>query len=282
MALVAPLFVPADRPERVEKALTLGADAVIIDLEDAVAPAGKAAARQAVVEVLRSVTPGCAVYVRVNGLGQPDDLAADVEGLASCWSAVDGVVVPKVETAEDVHRVGELVPGKRLVPIVESARGIENAPSIAAATPRVATLVFGVADLSAELGVVPTAEGLELLAARSRVVLACAMARVAKPVDGPWLVVGDEAGLATSAAQARRLGFGGKAAIHPAQLPAIRAAFGPSADEVAWARRVLAAFDQAVRDGVGAVKLADGTFIDVPVAERARGILRASETGDAA
>ena len=123
---------------------------------------------------------------------------------------------------------------------------------------------------------------LELLAARSRLVLACAIARVGQPVDGPWLVVGDEEGLAASAAHARRLGFGGKAAIHPAQLPAIRAAFAPTADEIGWARRVVAAFDVARRDGVGAVQLDDGTFIDVPVAERARSILRASETGDGA
>jgi len=282
VALVDPLFVPADRPDRVEKAMTLGAGAVIIDLEDAVAPSGKAAARQAVVEVLRSVRPVCPVYVRVNRPGEPDILAADVDGLAPCWPVVDGVVVPKAESPADVHRVAGLLPGKRLLPIVETAAGVEHAPLIAAATPDVATLVFGVADLSAELGVVPTADGLELLAARSRLVLACAIARVGKPVDGPWLVVGDEEGLAASAAHARRLGFGGKAAIHPAQLPVIRAAFAPTADEIGWARRVLAAFDVARRDGVGAVQLDDGTFIDVPVAERARSILRASGAGDGA
>jgi citrate lyase subunit beta / citryl-CoA lyase len=273
--LVDPLFVPADRPDRVEKAMKLGVDAVIVDLEDAVAPAAKAAARAALAELLAMVgpAPGCAVLVRVNGR-QPDLLEADVAGLEGCWPAVAGVVVPKAESADDVRSVGaRLPPGLPLLPIIESALGVEQAPAIATATPQVATLVFGPADLSAELGVVPSADGPELLYARSRVVLACALARIARPVDGPWLVLGDEAGLEASAAQSRRLGFGGKAAIHPAQLPAIRAAFAPTADEVGWARRVVAAFDAAEAGGVGAVRLDDGTFIDAPVAARARSIL---------
>lgn len=279
MTPVAPLFVPADRPDRVEKALKLGVDAVIVDLEDAVAPAQKAFARKALAELLGGTTPECGVYVRVNGPGEPELLAADIEALTPCWTAVDGVVLPKAESADDVHCLDRLLPAKRLVPIVESALGVENAPSIAGASASVVTLVFGVADLSAELGVVPSADGLELLAARSRLVLACAQARIAKPIDGPWLVLDDEAGLTASAAHARRLGFGGKAAIHPAQLRAIRAAFAPTADEVAWARRVVAAFEAADEAGVGAVRLDDGTFIDAPIAARARSILHASKVG---
>ena len=271
--LVDPLFVPADRPDRVGKAMKLGVAAVLIDLEDAVAPARKAFAREATVEVLRAAAPECAVYVRVNGPAEPDLLAADVEGLASCWHAVDGVVVPKVGTADDVRRVDGLVPGKRLVPIVETALGVENAPSIAAATPNVVTLVFGCADLSAELGVVPSAEGVELLMARSRIVMACALAGVAKPVDGPWLILDDEDGLGVSARHARRLGFGGKAAIHPRQLPTIREAFAPGPEELAWARRVVDAFSEAEEAGIGAVRLGDGTFVDAPIAQRARSIL---------
>lgn len=278
MTPVAPLFVPADRPDRVEKALKLGVDAVIIDLEDAVAASQKAFARKALAELLGGTTPACAVYVRVNRPGEPELLAADLEALTPCWEAVDGVVLPKAESADDVHRLDRLLPGPtHLAPIVESALGVENALSIARASESVATLVFGVADLSAELGVVPSADGLELLAARSRLVLACAQARIAKPIDGPWLVLDDEAGLATSAAHARRLGFGGKAAIHPAQLAAIRAAFAPSADEVAWARRVVAAFEKADQAGVGAVRLDDGTFVDAPIAARARSILHAAK-----
>ena len=111
---------------------------------------------------------------------------------------------------------------------------------------------------------------------RSRVVMACAAAGLARPIDGPWLNLDDETGLEVSARHARRLGFGGKTAIHPRQLPAIRAAFAADADEVAWARRVVAAFEEAEGAGVGAVRLADGTFVDAPVADRARSILRAS------
>ena len=187
MSLVDPIFVPADRPDRVDKAMKLGVDAVIIDLEDAVAPANKPLARKAAAELLRETTPECAVYVRVNGPGEPDLLAADIEGLAPGWPAVDGVVLPKAESADHVRHLAGLVPGKRLVPIVETALGIEHAASIAAATPPGGTLLFGPADLSAELGIVPTADGLELLMARSRVVMACAAAGLARPIDGPWL-----------------------------------------------------------------------------------------------
>lgn len=258
-----------------------GADAVVIDLEDAVAPAQKAAARELTAGLLADVQGPCAVLVRVNGPGDPDLLAADIEGLRPCWPAIDGVVLPKAESPEQIrHLEGLLVAAgspSKVVPIVETARGVEEAARIAAASPRVATLVFGSADLSAQLGVVPTPQGLELLMARSRVVLACALAGLAKPIDGPWLVLGDAAGLAESARQARRLGFGGKAAIHPQQLAAIREAFSPTAEEVDWARRVLDAFDASMESGVGAVKMADGTFVDAPVADRARSILRSSK-----
>ncbi|HEV8623103.1 MAG TPA: CoA ester lyase [Acidimicrobiia bacterium] len=281
LPLVDPLFVPGDRPERVRKAVELGVDAVIIDFEDAVAPGQKAMARQVTADLLRELRTGCCVLVRVNGPGDPDLLAADVEALHPCWVAVDGLVLPKAESPDQVRHLEALLVSAgsqaSVVPIVETARGVENAVRLAAASPRVATLVFGSADLSAELGVVPSAEGLELLMARSRVVLACAAAGLARPIDGPWLVLDDDAGLAESARQARRLGFGGKAAIHPQQLAAIREAFSPTADEVAWARRVLDAFDASLESGVGAVKLADGTFVDAPVADRARSILRSSK-----
>jgi len=281
LPLVHPLFVPGDRPERVEKAFQSGTDAVIIDFEDAVAPARKAEARAMSVELLGRVSPDCGVLVRVNGFATPDLLAADLEALRPRWGAVDAVVLPKAESAEQIRHLDGLLAAAgattTVVPILESARAIEDAGAIAAASPRVAALLFGSADLSAELGVVPTAEGLELLMARSRLVLASAAAGIAKPIDGPWLVLDDPDGLAASARQARRLGFGGKAAIHPEQLPAIRAAFAPTADEVDLARRVLDAFEESEASGVGAVKLADGTFIDAPVADRARSILRSSE-----
>jgi citrate lyase subunit beta/citryl-CoA lyase len=279
---VDPLFVPADRPDRVAKAMGEGVDAVIVDLEDAVAAANKATARDLVVELLRDIAADrpCAVLVRVNSRSDGGHLERDIEALRPCLDAVDGLVLPKVESAGDLrHLSGLLARPVPVIPLVETARGIDQAVEIAAATPAGGTLLFGPADLSAELGVVPSPDGLELLVARSHVVMACALARLPKPIDGPYLVVGDEDGMATSARHARRLGFGGKAAIHPRQLAAIRAAFAPTPDEVAWARRVVAAYEEAVRAGIGAVRLEDGTFVDVPVAERARAILRTGTGG---
>jgi citrate lyase subunit beta/citryl-CoA lyase len=281
LPLIDPIFVPGDRPERVQKAVDLGVDAVIIDFEDAVAPAQKATARQLTSELLRELRPDCGIAVRVNGLENPDALVADIEALRSCWDAVNAVMLPKADSPDQIHALEEMLAAAgseaSILPLVETARGVEDAVRIAAATPRVTTLVLGPADLSSELGVVPTPEGLELLMARSRLVLACAAAGRARPIDGPWLVLNDDAGLAVSARQARLLGFGGKASIHPQQLAAIREAFSPSDAEVAWAQEVLDAFEESLAAGVGAVKLSDGTFIDAPVADRARSILRSSK-----
>ena len=281
LPLIDPLFVPGDRPERVQKAVDLGVDAVIIDFEDAVAPAQKATARQLTGDLLQELRPDCSIGVRVNGMEDADALAADIEALRSCWAVVDAVMLPKADSPDQIRQLEALLEAAEsqasILPLVETARGIEDAVRIAAASPRVATLVLGPADLSAELGVVPTPQGLELLMARSRLVLACAAAGRARPIDGPWLVLNDEAGLAESARQARLLGFGGKASIHPQQLAAIREAFSPSAEEVAWAQEVLDAFEESMAAGVGAVKLGDGTFIDAPVADRARSILRSSK-----
>jgi citrate lyase subunit beta/citryl-CoA lyase len=281
LSLIDPLFVPGDRPERVHKAVELGVDAVIIDFEDAVAPAQKATARRLTGDLLQELRPDCSIAVRVNGLEDPDALAADIEALRSCWSVVDAVMLPKADSPGQIRQLEELLAAAgsqaSILPLVETARGIDDAVRIAAASPRVATLVLGPADLSAELGVVPTPEGLELLMARSRLVLACAAAGRARPIDGPWLVLNDDAGLAEAARRARLLGFGGKASIHPQQLPAIREAFSPSGEELAWAQEVLHAFEKSLAAGVGAVKLADGTFIDAPVADRARSILRSSK-----
>ena len=281
LPFIDPIFVPGDRPERVQKAVDLGVDAVIIDFEDAVAPAQKATARQLTSDLLRELRSGCSIAVRVNGLENHDALVADIEALRPCWDAVDAVMLPKADSPDQIRQLEEMLAAAgsqtSILPLVETARGVEDAVGIAGASPRVATLVLGPADLSSELGVVPTPEGLELLMARSRLVLACAATGRARPIDGPWLVLNDEAGLATSARQARLLGFGGKASIHPQQLTTIRAAFSPSAEEVAWAQEVLAAFEESLTAGVGAVKLSDGTFIDAPVAERARSILRSSK-----
>jgi citrate lyase subunit beta / citryl-CoA lyase len=254
------LFVPATRPERVAKAQASGAHQVIVDLEDAVAPADKDAARAEVAAL--SVEGGC--LVRINGPGTPfhdDDLAA-IAGLG--W--VTGVVVPKVGSGDDLAAVSSRLPdGVALLPLIESAVAIRAVDDIAdgGAT----RLLLGSADYSADLGVEPGAEVLAY--PRSRLVVASAAAGLAPPVDGPALRLDDPAGLAAEAALARSLGFTGKLCIHPAQVGPVNDAFAPRPDEVAWARDLLEAAEAA---GTG-VFVHDGTMVDAPVLRRARRIL---------
>jgi len=282
------LFVPGDRPARIRKALSSGAEAVAVDLEDAVAEAAKDGARQQAVETLLAETSPAAAMVRVNGVGTPH-LAADVPALAPLLGRLAAVVLPMVESAEDLaafdtlltpveREAGLEVGSTRVLATTETAGGILRAREIAGASPRVLTLLFGSADLTHQLGVAPTATGEELATARSTVVLAAAAAGLAKPLDGPYLVLDDEAGLQTATQAARRLGFGGKAVIHPAQLPVVTRGFAPTPEELAWARAVDEAFTDAEERGRSAVRLADGTFIDYPIANRARKLLAATTT----
>jgi citrate lyase subunit beta/citryl-CoA lyase len=266
------LFVPGDRPDRVAKAAQRGADAVAVDLEDAVAPATKEQARQLTFEYLRGARPS-RTTVRVNSWDS-GELEHDIERLAEVLPAVDAVFLPKASGADQVARFARLLgrsvgdSGPAVVPIVETAVGVFEARAIASASPRVRTLLFGVADLAADLGVRPTADGGELAFARAQVVLAAAAAGLAAPIDGPYLVLGDDDGLARSAAAARELGYGGKAVIHPDQIEPVHAAFAPRPAEIAWAEEVLA----AAADG-GAARLADGSFVDQPIVRRARHVL---------
>ncbi|MGH3357622.1 MAG: HpcH/HpaI aldolase/citrate lyase family protein [Nocardioidaceae bacterium] len=276
------LFVPGDRPDRIAKAVGYPTDVVVVDLEDAVADGMKEQAR----DVARRATatlehPSVRLMVRVNPVDSPW-FADDVAALEPLLNQLSAVVLPKA-TADDVRRLEVLLTrlesatlatrGTGILPIVETAAGVLDAAGIAVGSERVETLVFGVADLSAELRIEASAEGDELLHARSHMVLACAAAGRTPPVDGPYLRLDDPDGLETSVAHARRLGFGGKAVIHPRQLDAVTAAFSPNRTEVAWARAVDAAYSAAEQTGRGAVRLDDGTFVDQPVARRARAIL---------
>jgi citrate lyase subunit beta/citryl-CoA lyase len=283
------LFVPGDRPDRIAKALTSGAEAVVVDLEDAVAESAKDQARASAVRSLSEVPEtGAVVMVRCNAVGT-SHFAADVAALAPLLGRLAAVVLPMVAGPRDVEALDEELRrleeaasveprSTRIVPTVETAAAVLDARAIAGASPRVLTLLFGSADLSHQLGVTPTAAGAELATARSSVVLAAAAAGVGRPLDGPYLVLDDQEGLETSARTARDLGFGGKGLIHPAQLPTVSRLFSPTAEEIAWAREVDAAFSSAERNGRSAVRLADGTFVDYPVAYRARALLHATDT----
>lgn len=262
------LFVPGDRPERFEKALASGADAICIDLEDAVAPDRKALARSSVSRFLAEPREeGPDVVVRLND-PDSDSWKPDVQAVSS--HRPDALMIPKVRNEDGVKWAADVFGGgMKLLPLIETAQGLDNVTWIAAATPAVSGLVFGGFDLALELGAAPEWE--PLLYARSRVVHAAALNGVAA-IDMPSRDVDDLDALRAEARRARRMGFGGKAAIHPDQVPAIAEVFAPSGDEVAWARRVVAAAEQG---GEGAV-MVDGQMVDRPIAEAARRILAAA------
>lgn len=283
------LFSPGDRPDRVTKALASTAGTVAIDLEDAVAMSSKERARLGLVRVLgRALGPQAPnVAVRVNGV-ESAFFDADILALEKVLGSVDLVILPMTSSAGDVRKLAEaldvaearagLVRGSTgILPLVETAAGILAAPAIASCDERVVTLTFGPADLSNELGVRPTAEGSELLHARSHVVLASAAAGCRRPIDGPFLDLGDQKGLIQSAQSARALGYGGKQVIHPSQLETVWEVFAPDPVELSWARQVVEAFERAEDQGISAIRLDDGTFVDYPVAYRARRIIKEQE-----
>ena len=259
------LFCPGSRPERFVKAVASGADAVIADLEDAVAPAEKDEARGQVVAWLRAErTPGVACCVRVNALGTVSGLR-DVLAIVESGAAPDYLVVPKTESAEVLGLLDTCLSGPcartRLLPLVESARGLAMADALAGQS-RVAGLLFGGADLAAELGAEMSWE--PLLFARARLVQAAATAGIAV-VDVPCLALDDGDALREETSRARRMGFTGKLAIHPGQVATINTAYSPTDAELERARRVIAAGDAAG----GGVAVVDGRMVDAPVVRAA-------------
>ena len=267
------LFVPGDRPDRIASAHARGADVVVVDLEDAVAVSEKERIRASVMEQLARGQPAGPTMVRVNARGTPwfdGDLAA----LAPVLDRLAGILLPKVSSADDVRAAeAELSAPVPLLPLIETASGVLEAHAIAAASEQVHMLMFGSADLSAELGVTPTPDGIELLHARSHVVLASAAVGIRAPLDGPYLRLGDPDGLAVATRAARLLGFGGKGVIHPEQIAAVHEEFTVSPSQSEWATEVTAALEAAIAAGSGVARLGDGTFVDEPIARRARMLL---------
>ena len=250
------LFVPGSRPERFDKALAAGADAVIVDLEDAVAPADKLSARESVHAWLR---PERAVIVRINAADTPW-FAGDITLCAR--PGVAAVMLPKAERAEIIAAL--VASGaKGVLPLIESAAGFAALATLAAA-PGVQRLVFGSIDFQLDLGLRDAFED-ELLYFRSQIVLASRLAGLAAPIDGVSTAIDDAEALHTDVQRARRLGFGGKLCIHPKQVAGVHRGFAPSADELAWAQRVLAASAAAG----GAAIAVDGKMVDKPLLLRA-------------
>lgn len=254
------LFVPASRPERYAKALEAGADAVIIDLEDAVAPTDKHGARAALAAWLDPAQP---VLVRINAADTPW-FAADLELLAR--PGISGVVLPKAEHPDDVLAASHAGGGLPVLPLIESALGFEQRLALAHAD-RVGRLIFGHLDFQADLDMRATED--ELLPFRVALVLASRLAGIAAPIDGVTTAIDDAELLQADALRSRRLGFGGKLCVHPRQVALVNRCFAPGADEIAWAQRVIAA-DAA---SGGAAVAVDGKMVDRPVVLRAQAIL---------
>ena len=251
------LFVPADRPDRFAKAASSGADAIILDLEDAVGPRDKSLARRHAGDWL-SEHPA---HVRINAADTEwfdDDMA--MVGEHSC-----PVVVPKVATAEQIRLIVDRLPGVPVTVLLETAAGILNAATICAVA-GVARAAFGSVDLGAELGVEP-ADVRALQYARSATVLASAAAGLPPPLDGVCTDLDDPDSLVAEARRAVSLGFGGKLCIHPRQIVPVNRSFSPTPTELDWARRVVASVDAR-----GVVVL-DGKMIDKPVVTRAQRLL---------
>lgn len=275
--VIVALYAPADRPERFEKALGAGADAVIVDLEDAVVAGRKDEARDALAafaalwQARGAAAP--AVQVRVNAPGtawHADDLAA-----VARMPAAFGIRLPKTQSVADVVAARAAAPGREIHALLESALSVERAFDIASAG--VATIAAGEADLRAELGVPAGPAGEPGLAwSRSRLVNAAAAAGLPAPLMSVWADVADLPGLEDSCLEGRALGLSGRTAVHPRQVEVIRRAFTPGPDEVARAREVVARVATAVASGTGALVLEDGTFVDVAMVRAAERVIAAA------
>jgi citrate lyase subunit beta/citryl-CoA lyase len=289
------MFVPGDRQRMIDKSLALPVDAILMDIEDGVAPAAKDTARRQIAASLDQLaarkkedpslrTP--ARYVRINAVGH-ERMHADLEHVIR--PTLEGLALPKTETVEEVKIVEKILDereakmgmpagGVRLLVALESPKGLFNAYAIATCSPRVIGLLFGAEDFSRELNLPLRREGeaTELIYARSSVVLAAAAAHV-QSVDGVWPNFQDIHGLRKFALQSRRLGFSGMSLIHPAQIDEVNAAFTPTAEEIDYCRRVVQAFDEARARGEGAIAFG-GQLLDKAIVDRARQTLALAES----
>jgi citrate lyase subunit beta/citryl-CoA lyase len=278
------LFVPGNRPDRVDKAVQTNADAVIIDLEDAVPLSQKVETRALVREKVATYREKN-IIVRVNALNSefgPDDFREVIS------DGLSGIMVPKVENPSDIRQMDAIVrevekkegiePGSIFIlPLIESARGVENAFAIASVRTepdRFFTLSFGAADFALDMGITITLSGEELIYPRARLAVACRAAGLAPPVDTPFMIdLKDRQALEADIRRAIRFGFQGKLCIHPNQVEICNQLFSPTEKEVAYAQKVIDTFEKAEAQGVAVIQL-EGKFIDYPVVERSRRILK--------
>jgi citrate lyase subunit beta/citryl-CoA lyase len=278
------MFVPANRANMIERAHTTAADVIVLDLEDSVPPAEKETARSMAHDAIVSLSAaGKSVHVRINhhdsGLTRDDLLAVVQPGL-------DGLAFPKTESARDIRQLDILIrerelkggvkPGTvALFAHIESARGVLNAAAIIEASTRIAGMALGAYDYALDLGVQRTKAGYELEYARG-VIVTTATAYGIQPLDGPFGDFQDSAGLLAESQYVRSIGFKGKYVIHPDQVETVNKVFSPSDEEIELAKRIVAAFDEALANGSASVQL-DGRMIDTPIARRAKELLDEAE-----
>jgi citrate lyase subunit beta / citryl-CoA lyase len=282
------MFVPGHREKMIDKALGLNADAIMLDIEDGVAPNEKNTARHLIGEALgRPKSPNSpARFVRINAIGHVR-MDADLDAVVR--PGLEGLVLPKVETPEEVMKVDAILTQRerqrkmpsgvvKLLVAIESPRGLLNAPVIAGRSPRVCGLMFGAEDFGRELGLPTTREGeaRDMLYARSALVIAAASAHV-QAVDGVWVDLKDTEGLITFARQSRRLGFSAMSSIHPGQIDPINQMFSPTPEEIDYATKVVQAFEEANARGDGSIAFG-GQLIDRPIVERARRALEMAKS----
>ncbi len=274
------MFVPGHRQRMIDKAMGLSVDAIMLDIEDGVAPGEKESARTLIGGALGRESPpnSPARFVRINAIGHAR-MDADLEAVLR--KGLNGLVLPKVDTPEEVLKVEAIVKKRepelgmsagavRLLVAIESPKGLLNAATIAACSSRVIGLMFGAEDFGRELGL-PTsreAEARDMIYARSAMVVAAASAHV-QSVDGVWVDLKDTEGLWGFARQSRRLGFSGMSLIHPSQIDPINRVFSPTAEEIDYAKQVIKAYEEAVARGDGSISFG-GQLIDRPIVERAR------------
>ena len=274
------MFTPANHPRRVEKVFQVGADAVILDLEDAVAVAEKVDARDDVVAAFSGSQRDCLHYVRINSV-ETEFWRDDIQATVGSW--LDGIVVPKVESAVALLEVERAIAEAEdkagleagcldILPIIETAKGVEAAAEIATAGSRVRRFAFGGGDYTLDLDYEWSADEDVLAYARARLSHASRLGGLLPPIDTVVLQINDDARFTASAQRGRKFGFGGKLCIHPSQVPLTNAIFSPSAEEIAHATAVVAAFEAAEASGSASIQL-DGYFIDYPIVYKSQRIL---------
>ncbi|MFT5391689.1 MAG: citrate lyase subunit beta/citryl-CoA lyase [Gammaproteobacteria bacterium] len=281
------LFAPGNHARKVEKCLQVHADAVILDLEDAVAIAEKEATRSVVVAALQQPRQ-CLGYIRVNAIDTPycygDVQAAVVPG-------VDGIVLPKLESASDLRTIDWLVTQLErergleagavdIVPIIETARGIAQIEAICEAGTRMRRLTFGAGDYTLDMGLMWTAGERELGYARAKIAQACRAARIEAPIDTVHINLGRMEELRGATELAKSMGFQGKMCIHPEQVAPVNEIFSPTDEQVALAKRYVQAFEEAEAAGSASIQV-DGYFLDYPIVAKAQRVLEQAEAIDA-